>query len=56
VTDLPGGGTRLVRDAPGIHQVVVNGEVVVSEGTLTGARPGHVLRNPAARIEAGVPT
>ncbi len=52
--DLPGGGSRLVRDAPGIHQVVVNGEVVVSEGALTGARPGQVLRNAAVKIETGV--
>jgi N-acyl-D-aspartate/D-glutamate deacylase len=44
VTDLPGGGDRLVRDAPGIHTVVVNGEVVVNGGQLTDALPGRVLR------------
>jgi N-acyl-D-amino-acid deacylase len=28
----------------GIRFVVINGEVVVDEGTHTGARPGKVLR------------
>ena len=30
----------------GIHHVLVNGELVVSGGHQTGARPGHVLRRP----------
>jgi N-acyl-D-aspartate/D-glutamate deacylase len=46
VSDLPGGGTRLVREAPGIQTVVVNGTVVVEAGALSGALPGAVLRNP----------
>jgi len=28
----------------GIDYTIVNGVVVVEKGTLTGARPGHVLR------------
>jgi N-acyl-D-aspartate/D-glutamate deacylase len=48
VADLPGGGTRLVREAPGIHAVVVNGSVVVEGGAITGALPGAVLRNASA--------
>jgi N-acyl-D-aspartate/D-glutamate deacylase len=48
VSDLPGGGTRLVREAPGIHSVVVNGELVVQDGELTGALPGSVLRGSGA--------
>jgi N-acyl-D-aspartate/D-glutamate deacylase len=50
VTDLPGGGARLVREAPGIRDVVVNGGVVVAEGALTGALPGQVLRNASANM------
>ncbi len=45
VSDLPGGGQRLWRDARGIHTVIVNGQVVVDHtGTATGRRPGRVLR------------
>ena len=32
----------------GIRDVFVNGRAVVRDGTLTGARPGHVLRNGRA--------
>jgi N-acyl-D-aspartate/D-glutamate deacylase len=44
VADLPGGGERLWRDAPGIDAVIVNGELVVERGIATDARPGLVLR------------
>jgi N-acyl-D-amino-acid deacylase len=45
VSDLPGGGQRLWRDARGIHTVIVNGQVVVNPtGAATGRRPGRVLR------------
>ena len=40
VTDLPGGGTRLRRPAGGYRHTIVAGEIVQSDGTLTGARPG----------------
>lgn len=32
--------------ATGVHYVLVNGEIVVSEGVHTGRRPGKVLRGP----------
>ena len=35
--------------AEGIRHVLVNGTVVVDDGRHTGARPGRVLRGPAAR-------
>jgi hypothetical protein len=44
VADLPGGASRLLQRALGIDQVVVNGEVLVDEGELTGAQSGAVLR------------
>jgi N-acyl-D-aspartate/D-glutamate deacylase len=32
----------------GIRDVYVNGRAVLRDATLTGARPGHVLRNGRA--------
>jgi N-acyl-D-aspartate/D-glutamate deacylase len=32
----------------GFHYVLVNGRRVLSEGVMTGERPGHVLYGPAA--------
>jgi N-acyl-D-aspartate/D-glutamate deacylase len=46
--DLPGGAPRLVQRADGIRLVMVNGEVVLDDGELTGARPGNVLRGTRA--------
>jgi N-acyl-D-aspartate/D-glutamate deacylase len=43
--DLPGGAGRLYAGAQGIDQVVVNGEIIVQQGTFTTARPGAVLRS-----------
>ncbi|HEY3737196.1 MAG TPA: amidohydrolase family protein [Jatrophihabitans sp.] len=43
--DLPTGAGRLYSEPSGIHQVLVNGEVVVSGGKATDVRPGHVLRS-----------
>jgi len=31
----------------GIHHVIVNGVPVIADGSITGARPGRVLRGPA---------
>ena len=44
VTDLPGGGSRLFRDAIGIAEVIVNGSVAVDHGVITGDCGGQVLR------------
>jgi N-acyl-D-amino-acid deacylase len=44
VHDLPGGGPRLWRDAKGVHTVVVNGEVAVTEDGVTETRAGVFLR------------
>lgn len=43
--DLPGGAGRLYCEAEGIHQVMVNGAVIVRDNQLTGQRPGLVLRS-----------
>ena len=44
VSDLPGGGPRLVTHADGIEAVIVNGGVSVEAGELTGERRGQVIR------------
>jgi N-acyl-D-aspartate/D-glutamate deacylase len=44
VADMPGGEERWQVLPEGIVRVLVNGEVVVEDGKLTGARPGRVLR------------
>ena len=43
--DLPADGARLYAEARGIDAVLVNGEVIVERGELTGAQPGTVLRS-----------
>jgi N-acyl-D-aspartate/D-glutamate deacylase len=45
LSDLPGGGRRLVQEARGIQYTIVNGEVVYDNGKHTGALPGAVLRS-----------
>jgi N-acyl-D-amino-acid deacylase len=49
VRDMPGGEERWQVRPEGVVRVIVNGETIVAEGALTGARPGRVLRigNPA---------
>jgi N-acyl-D-amino-acid deacylase len=44
VADLPGGEERWQVRPEGIVRVLVNGETIVENGDLTGARPGRVLR------------
>jgi N-acyl-D-aspartate/D-glutamate deacylase len=45
VEDLPwSGGRRLMQQSTGYVATIVNGEIVVSDGELTGRRSGHVLR------------
>ena len=45
--DGPGGTPRRVHQSEGIHQVIVNGQVVMNSGDHTGALPGRVLRSNA---------
>jgi N-acyl-D-amino-acid deacylase len=49
VNDLPGGGTRVKRDATGIDHVIVNGTVLLDDGELTDALPGQIVRGPLYR-------
>lgn len=44
VRDLPGNGERWQVHPEGVVRVVVNGETIVEDGKLTGAKPGQVLR------------
>ncbi len=44
VHDMPGGEERWQVLPEGVERVLVNGEVIVERGKLTGARPGRVLR------------
>jgi N-acyl-D-aspartate/D-glutamate deacylase len=44
VRDMPGDEERWQVRAEGVVRVLVNGETIVAEGRLTGARPGRVLR------------
>jgi N-acyl-D-amino-acid deacylase len=43
IDDIPGGGTRMTKNAQGIPWVLVNGEPVVEDGAPTEAVPGAVL-------------
>jgi N-acyl-D-aspartate/D-glutamate deacylase len=45
VDDLPGGAGRLAGAPVGVEHVFVNGDEIAAGGTLTGARPGRVLRS-----------
>jgi len=44
VRDMPGGEERWQVGCDGVVRVMVNGETIVEDGKLTGARPGRVLR------------
>lgn len=44
VHDLPAGGKRLMQKANGIRMTIKSGKVVVRDGTLTGERPGTLVR------------
>ncbi len=46
VRDLPAGGRRLLQDAHGYVATVCAGVVTVENDTLTGARPGRLIRGP----------
>ncbi len=45
VQDLPEGAPRYIQRAKGIHYTVVNGSVLMKNGTHTGVYPGKVLRS-----------
>jgi N-acyl-D-aspartate/D-glutamate deacylase len=45
--DLPAGMPRLTQDVDGYVATLVHGEVVQENGTLTGTRPGRVMRGSA---------
>ena len=47
--DLPGGRTRMIRQATGIPYVIVNGKVVLDQGAPTEHYPGRVLLNRLAQ-------
>jgi N-acyl-D-aspartate/D-glutamate deacylase len=42
--DLPAGGRRLVQRAEGYRATLVAGQVIAEDGSLTGARPGRLVR------------
>jgi len=42
--DLPAGGKRLVQNAEGYRATLVAGQLVAEHGSLTGARPGQLVR------------
>ncbi len=45
ITDLPGGGKRMVKRSRGVEMTLVNGEVTWEKDALTGVRAGRVLRS-----------
>jgi N-acyl-D-amino-acid deacylase len=45
VNDLPEGAPRYIQHARGIHYTIVNGSVLMHNGSHTGAYPGKVLRS-----------
>jgi len=50
VHEFPSDGWRMRELAEGIHDTVVNGDVVLEKGTHTGAHPGRVLRNAMYQV------
>jgi N-acyl-D-amino-acid deacylase len=45
VSDFPGGASRFIQKSTGYKATLVNGEVNVFDGELTGTRAGRVLRH-----------
>ncbi len=45
IQDLPGNERRMIQKAAGVYHTVVNGEIVIENGAVTGVYPGRVLRN-----------
>jgi N-acyl-D-aspartate/D-glutamate deacylase len=46
VNDLPERAPRYIQHGRGIHYTIVNGSVLMQNGSHTGAYPGKVLRSP----------
>jgi N-acyl-D-aspartate/D-glutamate deacylase len=44
LADLPGGARRIVHEPQGYEAVIVGGQVLIHDGSPTGALPGKVLR------------
>jgi N-acyl-D-aspartate/D-glutamate deacylase len=53
--DLPAGGLRLYAEATGVAHVLVGGEPIVADGSLTGALPGRVLRSGTDTETVSIP-
>jgi len=52
VHDLPAGGRRMFQDASGYKATIVKGEVIMENGTHTGALPGQLIRGTKDAPEA----
>jgi N-acyl-D-aspartate/D-glutamate deacylase len=48
ISDLPGGGRRLMQEADGYIATIVNGRVIQRDGQPTGALPGRLVRSRQA--------
>jgi N-acyl-D-aspartate/D-glutamate deacylase len=55
VHDFPGGASRFVQRSKGYVATLVNGQVSVRNGELTGVRAGSVLRHGRAALGQSVP-
>ncbi|HSY15308.1 MAG TPA: amidohydrolase family protein [Jatrophihabitantaceae bacterium] len=53
-SDLPAAGWRLYSEAVGIHHTLVNGVEIATDGKLTGAVGGKVLRSGRDTVTVGV--
>lgn len=49
IQDVPGGETRLIQKAEGIHHTIVNGRMMLNGSQPTGEMAGSVLRSSAYR-------
>ena len=50
--DLPAGGKRMLQKVDGFRYTLVNGEVIVKDGEMTGALPGRLVRGPQEALLA----